>query len=185
MPIGDQKAQVLSAMAAIGSTRIISGKGPDDFGTLEQIKRTCDLFNEAAAVARANGMTFGIHNHWWEYTPIEGQYPYQAMLDLLDPDIFFEVDTYWVQTAGVDVIAVIQELGERAPLLHIKDGPCDKAEPMTAVGDGVMNFPAIVKAAGEVPQWLIVEQDRTAGDMMVDVQRSVTYLVQQGLGRGK
>jgi sugar phosphate isomerase/epimerase len=185
LPLGDQQAEVLSAMEAIGCTRIISGLGPDAFKSPDQTKRTCDLFNEAAGVARANGMTLGYHNHWWEYTPVEGKYPYQLMLELLDPDVFFEVDTYWVQTAGVDVATVIRELGERAPLLHIKDGPCVQTEPMTAVGDGVMDFPTILDAAGGVPEWLIVELDRCATDMMAAVERSVTYLVEKGLGRGR
>ncbi len=185
LPLGDQKDAVLSAMAAIGCTRLVSGQGPDAFSSIEQTKRTCDVFNQAAAVARDNGMSFGIHNHWWEYTPVEGRYPYQVMLEYLDEDVFFQVDTYWVQTAGVDVAAVIRELGARASLLHIKDGPTVKTEPMTAVGDGVMDFPAILKAAGDTPEWLIVELDRCATDMMVAVERSFAYLAGQGLGRGR
>jgi len=55
---------------------------------------------------------------------------------------------------------------------------------MTAVGAGVMDFPTIVAAAGDVPQWLIVEQDRTAGDMVADVRASYAYLVGKGLARG-
>lgn len=184
LPLGDTKNEVLDAMAAIGCPRIITGKGPDDFNTMDKIKATCDLFNEAGAAAKAAGLVFGIHNHWWEYTPVDGVYPYQVMLERLDPDILFEIDTYWVQTAGCDVVEVVREVGERAPLLHIKDGPCVQTEPMTAVGAGAMDFPTIVAAAGEVPQWLIVEQDRTAGDMVADVQASYTYLVGEGLARG-
>jgi sugar phosphate isomerase/epimerase len=185
LPLGDQQAPVLSAMEAIGCTRIISGLGPDAFSSADRTKQTCELFNQAAVVARANGMTLGYHNHWWEYTLVEGQYPYKLMLDHLDPDIFFEIDTYWVQTAGVDVPTVIREMGVRAPMLHIKDGPCVQTEPMTAVGDGVMDFPAILEAAGGIAEWLIVELDRCATDMMGAVERSVNYLVQSGLGRGR
>jgi sugar phosphate isomerase/epimerase len=184
MPLGDTKNEVLDAMSAIGCPRVVTGKGPDDFNTLDKIKATCDLFNEANAAVTAAGLTFGIHNHWWEYTAVEGVYPYQVMLERLDPGILFEIDTYWVQTAGCDVPAVVREVGDRAPLLHIKDGPCDAKLPMTAVGAGVMNFPTIVAAAGAVPQWLIVEQDRTAGDMVADVQASYTYLIGKSLARG-
>lgn len=184
LPLGDQKDPVLSAMAAIGCPRIISGQGPDAFATVDKIKETCKLFNEAAAVARDNGLAFGIHNHWWEYTPAEGVMPYKVMLDCLDDDVFFEVDTYWVQVAGADVVTVVKELGERAPILHIKDGPADRNQPMTAVGSGVMDFPKILEAAGDVPQWLIVELDRAAGDMMLAVEQSCAYLVGEGLGRG-
>lgn len=184
LPLGDTKNEVLDAMAAIGCPRIITGKGPDDFNTLDKIKATCDLFNEANAAARAAGLAFGIHNHWWEYTAVEGVMPYQVMLERLDADILMEIDTYWVQTAGCNVPEVLAEVGNRAPLLHIKDGPCDAKLPMTAVGAGVMDFPTIVAAAGDVPQWLIVEQDRTAGDMVADVKASYAYLVGKDLARG-
>jgi len=184
LPLGDAKNEVLDAMAAIGCPRVVTGKGPDDFNTLDKIKATCDLFNEANAVVKDAGLTFGVHNHWWEYTLVDGVYPYQVMLERLDPSILFEIDTYWVQTAGCDVAEILREVGDRGPLLHIKDGPCDAKQPMTAVGAGVMDFPTIVAAAGDVPQWLIVEQDRTAGDMVADVRASYAYLVGKGLARG-
>jgi len=185
LPLGEDRNAVLDEMAAIGCPVIISGKGPGDYDTLDRIKATCDLFNEAAAVAREAGLRLGVHNHWWEYVEVEGVYPYQVMIERLDPDILCEIDTYWVQTGGCDVAQVLQEMGDRSPILHIKDGPCVAKEPMTAIGAGVMDFPTIIAAAGAVPQWLIVEQDRTAGDMVADVQASYDYLVGNGLARGR
>jgi hypothetical protein len=49
----------------------------------------------------------------------------------------------------------------------------------------VLDFPTIVKAAGNNLEWLIVELDDCATDMMEAVQKSVTYLKSKGLGRGK
>lgn len=184
LPLGDTKNEVLDAMRAIGCPRIITGKGPADFETMDKIKATCDLFNQASQAAQENGMTFGIHNHWWEYLQVEGRYVYQVMLELLDPAIFFELDTYWIKTAGVDPAQVAREMGARAPFLHIKDGPCVKSEPMTAVGDGVVDVPAIVAAGEGHTEWLVVELDRCATDMMEAVAKSYTYLVRSGLARG-
>lgn len=185
IPVGEHKNEVLEAMDAIGSKRCISGKGPGDFETIDKIKATCAIFNAAAGNARSAGLSFGLHNHWWEFLQVEGRYVYQVMLELLDPDIFFEIDTYWVQTAGVDPVKVIRELGPRVPILHIKDGPCVQKEPMTAVGDGVMDFHAVVGAGAEHTEWLIVELDSCATDMMIAVEKSVKYLVGEGLGSGK
>ncbi|HOU13321.1 MAG TPA: sugar phosphate isomerase/epimerase [Anaerolineae bacterium] len=184
LPLGDTKNEVLDAMRAIDCPRIITGKGPADFETLDKIKATCDLFNQANQVARENGMTFGIHNHWWEYIQVAGRYVYHVMLELLDPTIFFELDTYWIKTAGVDPAQVVREMGARAPFLHIKDGPCVKSEPMTAVGDGVVDVPAVVEAGEGHTAWLVVEIDRCAGDMMEAVAKSYSYLVGNGLARG-
>ncbi len=184
LPLDAEKGPVLEAMAALDCRRIVSGKGPESFQTLDGVRRTCDLFNEAYAVAKENGMSFGIHNHWWEFEAVEGRYPYRILLEELHPEIFFEVDTYWVRTAGLDPAEVVSELGQRAPLLHIKDGPAVEGAPMVAVGDGVIDVAAIVRAAEGRVEWLIVELDECATDMMEAVERSYDYLVKGGLARG-
>ncbi len=185
VPVGETKQQTLDVMNAIGSKRIISGLGPKDFETMDLIKKSCEAFNEANSVAVENGMTFGIHNHEWEFLPIDDRYVYQVMIEHLAPEIFFEVDTYWVKTAGRDPADVIRELGARAPLLHIKDGPCEKKKAMTAVGDGIVDFHGIVKAGGTTPEWMIVELDRCDTDMMEAVEKSYAYLIGEALAQGK
>lgn len=185
LPVGDAKQETLDAMNAIDCKRIISGRGPDDYKTMDLIKESCEVFNEASRAAVENGMTFGIHNHWWEFLKVDDQYVYQIMLDYLEPEVFFEVDTYWVRTAGADPVEAIRELGARAPLLHIKDGSCEKEDPMTAVGEGVMDFHAIVEAGSSTVEWMIVELDSCATDMMEAVEKSCAYLTGEGLAQGK
>jgi sugar phosphate isomerase/epimerase len=184
LPIGEDKDKVLDFAAIMGCKYLVSGKGPDDFRTLDQIKRTCDLFNQAHATAAESGLVFGVHNHWWEYLQVEGRYVYQVMLEHLDPGVVFQIDTYWVQTAGPDPAQVVQEFGSRAPLLHIKDGPAVKDEPMLPIGDGVMDFSSIVKAAAGAVEWMIVELDRCDMDMIEAVDKSYQYLVGEHLARG-
>src|ERR1041384_1196194 len=110
------------------------------------IQRLCDSLNEASIVGKANGFQVGYHNHWLEYQPMPDRLRADLMLELLDPDVFFEVDTYWVQTAGQDPIQVVHRLGSRAPLLHIKDGPCQIDADMTALGEGVVDLPGVIAA---------------------------------------
>jgi len=185
LPLGEDRRRVLDFMATLGCKRIISaGVGPERYATVDLIKQTCDLFNEAHAVAVENGMRFGIHNHWLEFQRVEGRYIYQVMLEHLDPAIFFEIDVYWVRVAGFDPAKVVRELGPRVPLLHIKDGPAVRDEPQVAVGDGVLDIPSIVGAAKGTAEWLVVELDECATDMMEAVERSYEYLVREGLAHG-
>jgi sugar phosphate isomerase/epimerase len=188
LPLGENRAMALDAAAAYGLKRLICPSVPDaieTFKTVDGIKAACDMLNEANAVAVENGFEYGYHNHWWEFMIVDGRPGYKYMLKWLDPAIFFEIDTYWVQAGGIDAITYIKELGKRAPLLHIKDGPAVVDQPMTAVGDGVLDVPAIVKAAENTAEWLIVEIDRCATDMMEAVRKSYTYLVEHRLGQGK
>ncbi len=183
LPVGADRNKALDMAAAYGCQYLVSGRGPDEFSTLDAIKRSCELFNEANQIATDNGYVFAIHNHWWEFLPVEGRYVYQIMLELLDPTIQFEIDVYWVQTAGPDPASVIRALGERVPLLHIKDGPAVQDEPMVAVGEGKVDIPGVVRA-GSAAEWLIVELDRCATDMLEAVEKSARYLIGEGLGRG-
>jgi sugar phosphate isomerase/epimerase len=175
-PSGAKLDEALELCATLGCRYIVSGYGPDDFKTPDLVKRSCDVFNEANAAITGAGLKFAVHNHWWEYLKIGDRYVYELMLEYLDPSVLFELDTYWVRTAGPDPVAIVKMLGSRAPLLHIKDGPADKDKPMTAVGDGILDFPAILKAAEGSAEWLIVEIDRVAGDMMEAVAKSYNYL---------
>ena len=170
---------------AYGISRVISGYGPDEFRTLDDVKRTCERLNGVAQDLAQHGLTFGYHNHWWEIEAVEGQRPYAIMLQELDPAIFFEVDVYWVKVGGMDPVQVIKECGERATFLHIKDGPADVPKSdMVAVGKGLIDIPAAIEAA-EYAEWLIVELDRCATDMLEAVEASYNYLINKGLGHGR
>ncbi len=185
LPLGEKKQEALDIMAALGAHRIVSGLGPDSFASSDAVRAACDTFNEAAAVAVENGLGFAIHNHWWEFGEVDGRPAYRLMLELLSKDVDFELDVYWAQTAGADPAEVIRELGDRVPLLHIKDGPCTREDPMTAVGEGTVDFHRIVEAAGDAAEWMIVELDRCATDMMEAVKKSYDYLTREELARGR
>lgn len=186
LPLGDKKQEVIDTLGALRCRRLIlPWQPPEMYTTVDGIKSVCDLLNEGAAVAKANGFRVGYHNHWFEYQLVGDRIPVDVMLDYLDPDVFLEVDVYWVQTAGQDPVEVVRRLGSRAPLLHIKDGPCQIEEPMTALGEGVVDIPVVVAAGAGSTEWLVVELDRCATDMMEAVRKSYQYLVEKGLARGK
>ncbi|MCP4197872.1 MAG: sugar phosphate isomerase/epimerase [Proteobacteria bacterium] len=184
LPLGENKNKVLDFMQLFGSRNIVTTLGPSYYETLDAVLQTCDRFNEANAIAQANDMTFGTHNHWWEYEKVEGRYVYEIMLERLAPTITFELDTYWIQAAGIDPVTIIDQMGPRAPLIHIKDGSTIKDEPQVAVGAGTMDIPAIVQASKHA-DWLIVELDSCATDMMQAVRESYDYLVGGGWARGR
>ena len=196
LPIGAQKELMIDAAREFGCTKMIWHGWPEDirYASLEGTRQLAAIYNEANKFAKANGLSFGIHNHWWEFRNKVGKrLVYEELLNLLDPDIFFEIDTYWVKVAGHDPAAIVKKFGKRAPLLHIKDGPAiwresladDNPDAMVAVGKGTQDFPSIIKAAGNNTEWLIVEMDKTEGDVYEALQDSYNYLVKEGLGKGR
>src|SRR5687767_2854293 len=196
LPIGDQKAVFIETAKALGCKKMIWHGWPEDkrYSTLDGTKELAGIYNEAGRFAKSNGLEFGIHNHWWEFrNKVDGRYVYEVLLESLDKDIFFEIDTYWVKVAGHDPATIIKKFGSRAPLLHIKDGPAkwdknlaeDNPDPMVAVGKGTQDFPGIVKAANGNTEWMIVEMDKTATDVFEAIRESYDYLVKNNLGRGR
>ena len=69
-------------------------------------------------------------------------------------------------------------------LSKLKKGPVTRDEAMMAVGAGRMDITAVIDAAGDNVEWLIVELDRCATDMMEAVEKSYEYLVGAKLARG-
>lgn len=187
LPLGDKRQEALDLMATLGCQRMVSPYlPPEEYDSLSRTIMTVEHLNEAAKVAFENGLRFGVHNHWWEFEPLPGSdvRPYEVWLQRLDPAVFFELDTYWVQVGGVDPLEALAKLGDRVELLHVKDGPADSSQAsMTAVGQGSLDYGAILPAA-TAAEWLIVELDRCATDMMTAVAESYSYLTTEGLAHG-
>lgn len=196
LPIGDKRQVMLDTAKAFNATRMIWHGWPEDqrYSSLEGTKALAAIYNQSNRFAKDNGLRFGLHNHWWEYrNKVGGKFVFEVLLEELDPDIFFEVDTYWVRVAGHDPAAIVSRLGTRAQLLHIKDGPAryndklaiDNPDPMTAVGKGTQDFPAIVRASKGHAEWLVIEMDKTATDVFDALRESVDYLRRNAMVRAR
>ena len=196
IPLGAQKQIMLDTAAAYNCKKMIWHGWPEDkrYSSLEGTMELVSIYNDAGKFAKANGLEFGLHNHWWEYrNKVGGRYVYEVLLESVDKDIFFELDVYWVKVAGQDPAAIVKKFGDRARLLHIKDGPAkwndslpkDNPDPMTAVGKGTQNFPSILKAADGNPEWWVVEMDKTAGDPFDALKESFDYLLDNKMARVK
>lgn len=185
LPVAENVGAMAEIEAALGNTRLISGFGPDDFKTLDAVKHSAERFAKAGELLKPYGMTFGFHNHWWEFDTIAGRYIYDILLEQA-PDVFSELDVYWCKYGKADPVQVVSKNKSRLPVLHIKDGMLVEGKhDHTAVGSGKMDIPSIVNAADpNVVEWLIVELDACETDMMEAVRKSYEYLTSTGLGEG-
>ncbi|MCK5845186.1 MAG: sugar phosphate isomerase/epimerase [Victivallales bacterium] len=175
LPVGDDVAQAIETAQALGAEYIISGKGADDFKTADNIKKVAELFSEASANAARHGIKIGYHNHYWEMYEVDGVPGYRIFMENTPDDVKMEIDTYWVKVGGLDSVEVITEAGERASLIHMKDGDIEPKFPMKAVGSGKMYFPPIV-AAAKFAELLVVELDSCDTDMLKAVENSYNYI---------
>ena len=97
------------------------------------------------------------------------------------------LDTYWAANFGAcNPAEELSRIADKAPLLHIKDGPLAKKEPMVAVGSGKVDVPDVINAADpNTIEWLVVELDACATDMMTAIRGSYEYLTSNNLAAGR
>jgi sugar phosphate isomerase/epimerase len=196
LPVNQEEKDNMERIAeSYGCKRMVWHGWPEDvrYKTEEGTRQLVNIYNEANQFAKSKGLSFGLHNHWWEYEKqATGQYPFEILLNELDNDIFFEIDTYWATVAGHNAAEIIQKFSKRAPLIHIKDGPAkysdaldlDEPEPMVALGQGSLNIPDIVEAGKSSLEWIIVELDVVNSDVYKAVSDSYDYMVSNHFARG-
>ena len=186
-PVDDALWGVLDDLAAIGcDTMVVPVLDIVDPRDSSGVAAMCDQVNQLNAAVRERDLSLGYHNHWWEFeAPDGGPSLYDCFRDGFDPTVFFEVDIYWATVAGVDVGKLLTELGPRAKLLHVKDGPADTPDSaMVAVGDGTLDMDGLLNTHADGAAWHIVELDRCDTDMFDAVEGSYRFLTESGLSRG-
>ncbi len=149
--------------------------GPEDFQTLDQVKRNIERLVEAGEICARQGVLFGYHNHAWELAPIDGVIPYDLMLSETDENVVaFQLDTYWIVKGGGDLSDYLTRHAGRFPSVHLKD--IDAAGEFEDVGHGEIDFPAFVRQAlAQGTRHFFVERDNPP-DPEQAVQRSFAYL---------
>lgn len=134
--------------------------------------------NHMGEVCRANGLQLCYHHHDFELVQFNGKYALDILLEESSPDnLQFEADTYWLKFAGEDPASYLRRWSGRTPLLHLKDMTATQPPTFAEVGTGLLDWPGIFAAAGEVSvQWYIVEQDKCPGDPFESLRLSMENL---------
>lgn len=151
--------------AEIGMDYLIDPwEGPQ--ATIDDFKRIADIFNEKGTVCKQNGIRFGYHNHDYTFKPIDSALPQDVLMENTDPDLVdFEMDIYWVVTAGQDPIKWLKKYPKRWKLGHLKDreknAPLSNTDASVVLGTGSIDWKNMMKASlAEGMEFFIVEQER-------------------------
>ncbi len=186
-PAGASADRLLDEAEALGAPTLVWSMEREEFDSPDAIAAGVERVNEAAERAAARGLAIGYHNHFAEFeNRFDGRRAYDLLLDLLDPRVVIELDAYWARMGGADPAAVLAQLGDRALLIHIKDGPAVSYEDdvMVPIGAGAMDWPGIL-GAGSGLRWHIVELERLSVDTFDALEESYRHLVGSGLSDGR
>ncbi len=141
--------------------------------TLKDLKKYCDYYNKIGEKCNAAGLSFGYHNHKFEYKEIEGELMYDFMLENTDPDkVFFQMDVYWTTQGGFSPVEYFNKYPNRFKLLHIKD------EKELGGQDSVMDFDTLFQNTDSSgAKYMIVEVEKYNFDPLVSIKMSIDYLL--------
>ncbi len=141
----DQWKAALDAAKTIGHEYIVMPWIPEERRkTLDDWKNFAQVFNHAAQMAHEAGIQFAYHNHDFEFPKMEGQVPYDVLLQNTDPKLVqLEIDLYWITKAGQDPLAYFARWPGRVPLVHVKDSAGPPEHKMTDVGQGKIDWKRI------------------------------------------
>lgn len=136
---------------------------PDMAADEEAYRRTADFLNRTGRRCAERGLRFCYHNHSFEFVRFGDRFAYDLLIEETDPAaVLFEMDAYWVTHGGQDPAAYLRKLGPRCEILHLKDMEKGPERFFTEVGEGQVDFAALMTAAaGESVGTFIVEQDAT------------------------
>lgn len=131
----------------------------DRGNSIENYKQLAAELNIMAKPIQDAGLQLCYHHHDFELTPLQGQLPYDVLLDETDPRLVqMELDVFWAIKAGANPLQLFNRYPGRFPLLHIKD--MTPAGDMADVGTGIIDFSAILaKSSLAGVQHRFVEHD--------------------------
>ncbi|MCD7916249.1 MAG: TIM barrel protein [Tannerellaceae bacterium] len=118
-----------------------------DIQSILDVKRLADQFNRCGEIARANGLKFAFHNHVEEFHELEGQIPYDVMIENTEKDLVtFQIDTAQLVYGGFKCDDYVRRYPGRFANWHLKDANPD-GEGSTEFGKGLVDFEALFAVA--------------------------------------
>jgi sugar phosphate isomerase/epimerase len=163
--------------AEVGQPYLICSTLPSEGQTVENYQRCADSFNKAAEDCKKVGITFGYHNHEYEFEKVGQQTLYNILLDRTDPaTVRMELDLGWVIATGADPQYYFDKYPGRFPLWHLKDMDL-KLKHSTEFGKGNIDLKQLLsKAKATGLKHFFVEQEEFTRPPMESAAYDYNYV---------
>ena len=146
------------------------------------------VFNQAGEVMARHGLKFFYHTHGYEFQPHDKGTLFDLLMAETDPKrVSYEMDIFWVVFPNQDPVKLFEKYGRRWELVHLKDmkkgtitgaltGSSDVRNDV-ALGTGLMDLPAILKAARKAGvKYYFIEDESPSSEQQIP--QSLRYLEQ-------
>ena len=169
--------KTLDQASESGQEYLICSSMPEKGQTVDNYKRTAEVFSKNGEECKKRNIKFGYHNHDYEFESENGQILYDVLLKNTDPAlVHMELDLGWVVAAGKDPLEYFKNFSGRFPLWHLKDMNLTKKE-STEFGKGGLNISEMLKNKEQSGlKYFFVEQEEYAVSPFDSMKQNLEYL---------
>ena len=169
-------ARTLEDSATIGHKWLVVPSLPRTMAGADGFRQAGEALAKAADGAKSAGIRIAYHNHDVDFRPVGGTTGMDILLASSAPNVFAELDVYWIVKAGHDPFDFIKRHPHRVKMLHLKDASAAPELAMRDVGAGTIAWPRLLPVAeSDGIEHAFVEHDNP-GDAMESIRASFDYL---------
>jgi sugar phosphate isomerase/epimerase len=173
----DRWQQTIDDAAEAGQEYLIVSSMPSKGQTVDNYQRVAESFNKAGEACKKSGLSFGYHNHDFEFEKENGKILYDVLVEKTDPRfVNLEMDLGWVVVTGNDPLAYFAKYPGRFPLWHLKDMDMVKKQ-STEFGKGGLDIKKMLEASKTSGmKYFFVEQEEYTATAFESLADNYKYL---------
>lgn len=156
------------------------GSMPAQFrGSIEGIKQFIEFANKTGDILYESGLKFAYHNHNFEFEKYNGKPIMDMLIEETNPqNVEFILDTFWLQSGGVNPVTYINKVANRMSVCHFKDMAIREFKQVFAeLGNGNLDFHSMYKACeNSGVKYIVIEQDTCDGNPFDSLKTSLDYM---------
>ena len=185
----DKLAETIAFNKVVGNRYIIIPGLPGNVtGSRANWRKVADFFNQLTDKLAPHGMVTGYHNHHTEFTPLEGEAPWDTFFGNTDKKVVMQLDTGNAYYGNGDCVAILKKYPGRAGTVHLKpySKAAGKANPhhgfRPIIGEDEMPWAEMFRLCETTGDtyWYIVEYESDAFPPMEAVERCLKALTAMG-----
>jgi len=179
--LGDPLAETVAFNRVLGNKYLIVPGLPESYRNSRQAwLDTAGVFNQIAENLAPEGMWTGYHNHHIEFSPMDGELPWDTFFGNTDPRVVMQIDLGNALHGGGDPIPYVSRYPGRARTVHLKE--YSAANPKALIGEGDVDWAEMFRLCETQgnTEWYIVEQESYAYEPLECVDRCLQALKAMG-----
>ncbi|HOX38227.1 MAG TPA: sugar phosphate isomerase/epimerase [Candidatus Brocadiia bacterium] len=179
--LGEELQKTVDFNKTIGNKYlIVPGLAEERRNSRKAWQITAEIFNGISGKLVKIGMRTGYHNHSIEFTPMDGELPWDTFFGLTDEKVVMQFDTGNAMHGGADAVPFLKRYPGRATTVHLKE--FSRTNDKALIGEGDVDWKKIFKLC-EGPsrtKWYIVEQESYACPPMECVAKCLENIRKMG-----